>query len=399
VKFDFVDYSRAETRRWWAERVKAFLEPGISGITSARWTLGPLPPDVRLEADADLGGPDSGLRYQNILDTQFARATRDGFGGEASHRRPFVMIDARAIGAQRYTGALIDWPEQDPSWPRMFIDAALNTSMSGQPLVGTLIKPPFQGEGTDANLCWIGTAAAFPIAAGSFFLPGEFADFPEPAQTVIRLAMERRARLIPYLYTLCFASFMEGEPMLRPLFFDDPANPALREDDSGFLVGQNLLVMPRPSPGQHAPVPLKGSWRKLDFGDSADPYLPDLYLRPGAIIPLGPVISYPGEKPLDPITIVANPDESGLAVGTLYEDAGDGYEFLNNQGRRIAYRITKEDGAYLVRLAGHDFGLPVPERRLDVRILTDQGVLAGSGSEKGTVKIDAAVPNKDTGQK
>jgi alpha-glucosidase (family GH31 glycosyl hydrolase) len=55
--------------------------------------------------------------------------------------------------------------------------------------------------------------------------------------------------------------------------------------------------------------------------------LPGLYLRGGAIVPTGPVMNYV-EKPLDPLALLIALDENRQAQGTLYEDAGDGYEYL-----------------------------------------------------------------------
>ena len=385
------DWSQGKTRTWYAGLIKDFVEPGISGISTIRWSTGALPGFARLQADPELGGPDSGVRYQDVLNTQWVRSIREGFDAEKANRRPFIMVDARAIGTQRYTGAPIDWPASGTEWPRQFLAAALNTAMSGQPFLATMVKPPFQGQGSEPNLRWIGVAATFPVTFGSFFLPEDLTTFPPEAQKVMRQAMERRARLIPYLYTQCFTAFFSCEPIMRPLFFSDPTDPTLRSLDTGFMIGNDLLILPRLDDGPRQKVPLKGNWKRLDFGDSDSPWLPELYLRPGAILPLGPLMQYPGEKPLDPITIVANPDESGQATGFIYEDAGEGYEFYKNQARRIGYRIVKEGDAYLVRLSNLDFALPIPKRKLEIQIITDSGILTGHGSERGTVKIPIPV--------
>lgn len=386
-----IDFSRDATRKWWSGQVAEFTKPGLSGITSQRLMVEALPSSAVLRADEALGGIGPGTRYQRLLDQQFARSVWDSFDGEKANRRPFVMVDAREIGSQRYSGAWIDWPTQSPNWPREFLAAALNASLSGQTFVGTIVKPPFQGIGSEPNRRWIGVAATFPAVFGSFGLPQDLSTFPKEAEKTIRQAMERRARLIPYLYTLCFDGFLACQPILRPLFFADPTDPELRDSLDGFLLGDNLLVVPRLGDGGPPPVPLKGGWRKIDFGDSDNPELPDLYLREGAVLPLGPLAQYPDEKPLDPLTIVANPGPTGVAEGYIYEDRGEGYEFYKNQARRVGYRVTREGDAYLVRLSRLDFALPLPDRKLEVRILTNRGELTGTGSEKGTLKIPIPV--------
>lgn len=387
------DFGRAETRLWWSGLITQFAEPGLSGIMSQRLNVEGLPAGVIIRADEALGGPGDGQTYQELLDTQFARSVRQALGGERANWRPLVMVDARALGAQRYTGAWVDWPDRTVEWPRQFLRAALNTSMSGQFQVGTIIKPPFQGDGSEVNTRWIGVAATFPMVFGSFFLPTDLSLFPKAAERTMRQAMERRSRLIPYLYTQCFDAFFTCKPILQPLFFADPTDPALRDSEAGFLIGNDLLVVPKLIGGPPPGLPLKGDWKKLDFGDSDNPELPDLYLRPGAVIALGPSELYPDEKPTDPVTIVANPNEQGVAEGFLYEDKGDGYEFYRNQARRIGYRVTREGDAYMARLSLLDFGLPLPDRVLEIQVMTSRGVLTGKGSEKGTVRIP--IPNSD----
>jgi alpha-glucosidase len=147
------------------------------------------------------------------------------------------------------------------------------------------------------------------------------------------------------------------------------------------------MVIPRLAANAPKPAsPLKG-WRKIDWGDGDPEDLPDVYLRPGALLPLGPVRQHSGESPLEPLTIVINLDEVGLATGVLFEDGGVEYEFVNNQIRRTRYRAQVEGAAVFLRLSGLDGGLPIARRKVLVRVLTDQGEATGEGSERGTIRI------------
>jgi alpha-glucosidase len=47
-----------------------------------------------------------------------------------------------------------------------------------------------------------------------------------------------------------------------------------------------------------------------------------MYVRAGAVIPMGPEMSYVGQKPADPLTFEIYADERGAATTTLYEDDG-----------------------------------------------------------------------------
>jgi len=71
-------------------------------------------------------------------------------------------------------------------------------------------------------------------------------------------------------------------------------------------------------------------------GDQADPDLPRLFLREGAALPLGPLVQWSDERPLDDIELLVNPDAAGRAVGSLYEDAGDGLGYQTG-----GYRLTR----------------------------------------------------------
>jgi alpha-glucosidase len=50
-------------------------------------------------------------------------------------------------------------------------------------------------------------------------------------------------------------------------------------------------------------------------------------LRPGAIVPVGPVIQSTEDYTTDKITLLINPKADGSASGTLYDDAGNGFGY------------------------------------------------------------------------
>ena len=79
-------------------------------------------------------------------------------------------------------------------------------------------------------------------------------------------------------------------------------------------------------------------WRPVHLvaGEESDADLPDLYLRGGAILPLGPVVQHTGQWDLTELELVVSLDADGRATGVLYEDDGDGYGY-----RTGAYRLTR----------------------------------------------------------
>jgi alpha-glucosidase len=152
-----------------------------------------------------------------------------------------------------------------------------------------------------------------------------------------RIALERRYRLLPYLYTLFHEASRTGLPVARPVFFADLKDPALRGEDSAFLLGDGLMVATR----RQAALP-KGGWREFLFpGEEADPSQPGLYIKPGAAVPTGPVLQYADERPLDELTLLVCFDSQGRASGRLYEDAGDGFGFQKGESRETVFRVTR----------------------------------------------------------
>ncbi len=138
------------------------------------------------------------------------------------------------------------------------------------------------------------------------------------------------------------------------------------------------------------PVMPRGNWRPLNLHDGAtDPDLPDLYVRPGAILPVGPIEQYVDERPLDPLTLYVALDESGRARGTLYEDAGDGYGYRSGEFLRTTYHATRTGSAVAVEIASTFGKLSRPDRNVVVRVMLEDGREAVAFSKDGqTISVD-----------
>jgi alpha-glucosidase (family GH31 glycosyl hydrolase) len=70
-----------------------------------------------------------------------------------------------------------------------------------------------------------------------------------------------------------------------------------------------------------------------------------LYVRGGAIIPMGPEMNYVGEKATDLLTFEVYPDAQGNARAQLYEDDGVSPAYRNGVERRttVTYQSSKID--------------------------------------------------------
>lgn len=331
----FPDFTRERTRRWWAGLYADYLAHGIDGVWNdmnepAVFGLpGKTMPGTNThEADADLGGPDSHARYHNLYGMQMVRATREGVQAARPEKRPFVLTRSNFLGGHRYAAT---WTGDNTSdWRHLHwsITMALNLGLSGQPFVGPDIGG-FAGDATGYLFArWMGLGALLPFARGHSIKGSKDHEpwsFGAACERICRLALERRSRLLPYFYTLFREASVTGMPVARPLFFADPGDARLRDADDAFLLGDSVLVRAqvRPSGLCRAPMP-RGSWARFEPLAETEHELPELRLRAGAIVPLGPVVQHVEERALDPLTLVIHPDEHGVARGELYEDAGDG---------------------------------------------------------------------------
>jgi alpha-glucosidase len=192
---------------------------------------------------------------------------------------------------------------------------------------------------------------------------------------------------MPYLYTLFHESAETGLPVVRPVFFADPADADLRAEDVAFLLGADVLVVPNVSENPWAaPAPSlpDGIWRIVSLvgeDSTADVTQPDVRVRGGAIVPLGPVMEYTGELPLDPLTLVVSLDGGGFAEGWLYEDAGEGYGYQAGDFRLARYTAAQSGDAVIIEVAEVEGQMATPNRQVVIEIVTNTGVVTGTGTD------------------
>jgi alpha-glucosidase len=82
--------------------------------------------------------------------------------------------------------------------------------------------------------------------------------------------------------------------------------------------------------------------------DSSNPNLPRLFVRPGAIIPTGPVMEFVGQANVEPLTLIVNIDSNGRAEGSRYDDQGDGYAYQKGDYRLTTYSARLENDAIVI---------------------------------------------------
>jgi len=385
----FPDFTRPQTRQWWSALYKNYMAQGVDGV----WNDMNEPsvfdvPDQTMPVDnwhrgGDELAPGPHLQYHNVYGMLMTRATREGIQAANPDRRPFVLTRANFLGGQRYAAT---WTGDNAStWEdlKMSIPMSINLGLSGQPFSGPDIGG-FSGEATsDLWQNWIAVGAFYPFSRAHTIKAPQQKEpwaFGPKVEHTARIAIERRYRLLPYLYTLFRDASIDGMPVMRPVFFADPRDPQLRAEQQAFLLGDDLLVVP--AFAQHPQLP-RGIWRKVSLvdGDGKDPYQATLKLRGGAIVPLGKIVQNTNEDSLTPLTLLVCLDAQGEAQGRLYEDAGDGYGYRSGQYRLTTYRARRQGNTVKVDIADRDGKWAPASRDIVVQVITDDGVFTARGPD------------------
>jgi alpha-glucosidase len=339
-----------------------------------------MPEDNQHRGGAGLA-PGPHRQYHNVFGMLMVRATREGVLAVRPDKRPFVLTRANFLGGQRYAATWTGDNVASEEHMKLSIPMSLTLGLSGQPFNG----PDLGGYGHDATAelwaRWVGIGTLFPFCRGhsekGVNNKEPWAFGPE-VEHIARIALERRYRLLPYLYTCFHTAAQTGLPVMRPLLLADPTDPTLRREERAFLLGDDLLVQPA---WAHTTAKPKGAWLPLALvdGDLDDPLQARLFIRGGAILPAGRVIQHTGERSDAPLSLLVCFDDHGQAEGRLYEDAGEGFGYRTGDYRLATYRATlRPDGSVDLKVSAEGRYPVSSERGVHVRVIEASGRIRGA---------------------
>ncbi|MGW6055672.1 alpha-xylosidase [Streptomyces sp. NPDC055189] len=149
----------------------------------------------------------------------------------------------------------------------------------------------------------------------SYRVPWAFGD---EAVDVARKFTRLKHRLMPYLYGAAVEAHRTGVPVMRPMLLEFPDDPACRTLDRQYMLGPDLLVAPVfTAEGDVEFYVPEGTWTHLLTGETIQgpgwhrethgfDSLP-LYVRPGALLPLGADDRRPDGDWLRDLTLLVTP--------------------------------------------------------------------------------------------
>ncbi|MDE6342269.1 MAG: DUF5110 domain-containing protein, partial [Muribaculaceae bacterium] len=356
-------------------------EPAIFDVPSATM------PESNLHAGGGGYQPGSHLRYHNIYGYNMVKASREGLLKANPDRRPFILTRSNFLGGHRYAATWTGDNGSSRELMDMSIPMTLTLGLSGQPFNG----PDIGGFNRDANpellAEWTALGVYFPFvrnhAIKQCVAQEPWAFGPETLD-ICRTAINRRYRLLPYIYTLFRESSANGMPVMRPLFFADVRDLSLRREQKAFLLGADLMVIPRKAEDTARP---KGDWRRLALENEDDGHQALLYQRPGSIIPLAELFQNTEEYNTDILTLLVNPDENGHASGVIYEDAGDGFGYKDGEFAEYLAEARLDGDILSVTLTRTDGNMKAPGKRLRIGYVEDGRTTYSPLNESDTVSM------------
>ena len=392
----FPDFTIPETKIWWSGLYKNFMATGIDGVWNDmnEPSVFDGPDGTMPENNWHRGGGDlpagSHLRYHNVYGMLMVKASREGILNANPAKRPFILSRSAFLGSNRYAATWTGDNCGTVDNMKLSIPMTLNLGLSGQAFSGPdmggftgITTPDLFGQ-------WVAMGAFFPFMRGHASNDVNNKEpwaFGQEIENVSRTALNRRYRLLPYFYTLFHEASKTGMPVMRPVFFDDPKDTTLRKEDQVFLVGNDVLVIPK---WAVSPVLPKGIWRNASFAgenSTTDKYQTEVKIKGGAIIPMGKIIQNTTQYSLDSLTLLVSLDKNGEAKGALYEDAGDGFQYRKGEFLISTFKAKQTGSSVRVVIKSVEGKLKPTNRNYKVCIVTDNGTLEGKWTKGTTVSL------------
>jgi alpha-glucosidase len=373
----FPDYMSARVREWWA----GWLAHTFGGVADGIWCdmnepalmglRATLPRDARHSPDHDAFPCDHDV-WHNLYGYEMCRAAHEGLVKAHPDRRPFILTRAGFLGSQQFAATWSGDNRAASRFLKLAVVQSLSLGLSGQPFSGH-DAGGFEGRCSPEQFVhWFGVCSLLPFFRGHAsrrMPPREPWEFGEWAEARCRAAIQRRYRLLPYLYTQFYRASLDGTPVVRPLFTGEPQAQSLRREESAFMIGDDLLVLPDCLlEGRAVPCPA-GEWVSVGLldGDPAEIDLPRLLLRRGTILPLGPIIQHTESGVPESLELVVAADKAGSASSLLYEDDGEGGGYREGRFRYTA--LSCSHGTLSTESRAGEWGWP-DDRHVTIRVVS-----------------------------
>lgn len=395
----YSDLGREEVRQWWGKQYKYLYEQGLEfvwqdmttpAIRDYRGDMKGFPFKLYVTDDSEPSNikQTPALKVWNLYSYNLHKATYNGLNNlyqlsdqlkGRENKRNFIIGRGSFTGSHKFAGLWTGDNSSDWDFLQMNISQVLSLGMNALAVTGQDIGGFEQSAGDDQQkwaspelvIRWTAAGAFLPWFRNHYVRKGrkEFQEvfqyvkwfetwgqpIPEPQDlyrmvpTICKHYIELRYRLMQLFYDALFENTLDGLPICRPLFLNDPQDKSLYNDKDKFLndeffVRKDFLVAPvlRPQSENNnggkrdvylpkgsywytfvnnsmpLNAPEEGGTTVRDFDANINTngqhinFIVPIYVREGAIIPTIELEQYVGEKnkkgEKNPITLNVYPD-------------------------------------------------------------------------------------------
>ncbi len=318
-----------------------------------------------------------------------SQAVYDGQRATNPAKRVAILTRSAYPGQQRY--GTINW-SGDIGWNwdtyKRQIVAGLNYNLTGMPYwttdIGGFFRPG-RGQYTDAKYHdiltrWFQWGAFNPIfRIHGYQTETEPWKYGDTVMNNMRIMMNLRYRLMPYIYSEGWNVSKNGSTMMRPLVMDFQKDTQAINQAYQYMFGSSFLVAPVTEPGVtewSVYLPKSTAWydlwtgKRFTGGQTVKAAAPQdkipVFVKTGSIVPMGPAVQYAEEKKWDNLEIRIYPGANGQFV--LYEDENDSYNYEKGAYSTITFNwndaaktltISDRKGTFTGMLAGRKFNVTI----------------------------------------
>jgi alpha-D-xyloside xylohydrolase len=292
-----VDFTNPDACRWFAAKLETLLDMGVDAV---KVDFGErIPVDVTYHNGAD---PRSMHNYYTYL---YSRCVYEELERKRGKGEAVVFARSATVGSQQFP---LHWSgDSSASYASMAetLRGGLSLALCGFAFWSHDISGFEQTASADLYKRWV----AFGMLSSHSRLHGSTSYrvpwlFDDESTDVVRFFVKLKCRLMPYIFRMAIEAHTTGSPVLRPMVFEYPDDPAVAQMDMQYMLGSSLLVAPIFSEDGHADYYLpEGRWTDYFSGKTKDggrwyrgeyDYLSlPLYVRPCTFLALGEVDSRP----------------------------------------------------------------------------------------------------------
>ncbi|MEI6948106.1 TIM-barrel domain-containing protein [Paraflavisolibacter sp. H34] len=293
-----------------------------------------------------------------------SKAVYEGQRHTDSSKRVAILTRSAFAGQQRY--GTINW-SGDIGWDwdayKRQIVAGLNYSLTGMPYwttdIGGFFRPG-PSQYTDAKYHDILTRWFQWSTFNTIFRMHGYQTETEPwkygptVEAHMRSMLDLRYRLLPYIYSEGWQVSSKGSTLVRPLVMDFQHDRAAIGQAYQYLFGKAFLVAPVTEPGVSewgVYLPRATDWydfwtgRRFGGGQTIKTAAPQdkipVFVKAGAIVPMGGYQQYSSEKAMDTLEIRVYPGADGHF--NWYSDEGDNYNYEKGKYALVPFAWNEKE--------------------------------------------------------